>query len=76
MENPGSETRRMFGRRVIRVSAGEITEGNVVEILQKVLPIHERNPGARSNTSGATTRATSLCCAGSRGSVRRSATGS
>lgn len=41
--NPGNETRRMFGRRVIRVSADGITEGNVVEILQKVLPIHERN---------------------------------
>lgn len=38
-----NETRFMSGRRVIKTSAVSITEGNVCEVLQKALPIHELN---------------------------------
>ncbi len=40
---PVSLTRRMFGRRVIKTSATEITESNVLEVLQKALSVHELN---------------------------------
>ena len=40
---PLSETRLMSGRRVIKMSVKEITEANVVEVLNKALAIHELN---------------------------------
>ncbi len=40
---PVSETRRMFGRRVIKTSVTEITKENVLEVLQKALSVHELN---------------------------------
>lgn len=40
---PLSQTRFMSGRRVIKTSVGEITETNVVEVLNKALAIHESN---------------------------------
>lgn len=40
---PLSETRPMFGRRVIKSSVAEITEENVVEVLQKALATHALN---------------------------------
>lgn len=43
-ENKGlSETRQMFGRRVIKTSVREITDENVVEVLLKALSIHALN---------------------------------
>lgn len=38
-----SETRQMFGRRVIKTSVREITDENVVEVLLKALSIHALN---------------------------------
>lgn len=40
---PVSETRQMFGRRVIKTSVGEITENNVVDVLLKALSVHALN---------------------------------
>ena len=40
---PLSETRLMNGRRVIKTSETEITEANVVEVLNKALEIHSLN---------------------------------
>lgn len=40
---PLSETRLMSGRRVIKTSETEITEANVVEVLNKALTIHSYN---------------------------------
>lgn len=40
---PMSETRQMSGRRVIKSSVKEITDGNVVEVLQKALSDHAFN---------------------------------
>lgn len=40
---PISETRPMFGRRVIKSSVTEITDSNVVEVLLKALSIHAQN---------------------------------
>ena len=40
---PKNETRQMFGRRVIKTSVTEITESNVLEVLQKALSVHELN---------------------------------
>lgn len=40
---PVTETRQMFGRRVIKTSVGEITETNVVDVLLKALSVHELN---------------------------------
>ena len=40
---PLSETRLMSGRRVIKMSVKEVTEENVVEVLNKALAIHELN---------------------------------
>lgn len=40
---PMSETRQMSGRRVIKSSVKKITDGNVVEVLQKVLSDHAFN---------------------------------
>lgn len=40
---PLSETRFMSGRRVIKTSETEITEANVVEVLDKALAIHSYN---------------------------------
>ena len=42
---PMSETRRMYGRRVIKTSVPEITDNNVVEVLQRALAVHELNRG-------------------------------
>lgn len=38
-----SETRQMFGRRVIKTSVKEITDENVVEVLLKALSVHALN---------------------------------
>ncbi len=38
-----SETRQMFGRRVIKTSVKEITDENVVEVLLKALAVHALN---------------------------------
>ena len=38
-----SETRQMFGRRVIKSSVSEITRDNVSEVLLKAMPIHAVN---------------------------------
>lgn len=40
---PVSETRQMFGRRVIKTSVTNITEENVVDVLLKALSIHALN---------------------------------
>ena len=40
---PVSETRLMSGRRIIKTSVTEITEDNVIEVLNKALAIHELN---------------------------------
>lgn len=40
---PVSETRQMFGRRVIKTSATNITSENVVDVLLKALSIHALN---------------------------------
>lgn len=40
---PLSETRLMSGRRVIKTSETEITENNVVEVLNKALAVHSLN---------------------------------
>lgn len=40
---PLSETRLMSGRRVIKTSETEITEANVIEVLNKALAIHSIN---------------------------------
>ena len=38
-----SETRLMSGRRIIKTSVTEITAGNVIEVLNKAIAIHELN---------------------------------
>ena len=38
-----SETRLMSGRRIIKTSVTEITEDNVIEVLNKALAVHELN---------------------------------
>ena len=38
-----SETRQMFGRRVIKTSVSEITDENVVDVLLKALSVHALN---------------------------------
>lgn len=40
---PVSETRQMFGRRVIKTSATNITSENVVDVLLKALSVHALN---------------------------------
>jgi len=40
---PVSETRQMHGRRIIKTSVSKITDGNVLEVLQKALAIHAQN---------------------------------
>ena len=40
---PVSQTRQMFGRRVIKSSVGEITQDNVVDVLLKALEKHNKN---------------------------------
>lgn len=40
---PKSETRQMFGRRVIKTSVSEITDENVLFVLQKAMGVHEMN---------------------------------
>lgn len=40
---PVSETRLMSGRRIIKTSVTEITEDNVIEVLNKALATHELN---------------------------------
>lgn len=40
---PVSQTRQMSGRRVIKSSVKEITDSNVVEVLQKALTVHALN---------------------------------
>ena len=37
------DTRTMYGRRVITTDATEITTGNVVEVLEEAMKIHEKN---------------------------------
>ena len=39
------DTRTMYGRRVITTDVGEITAGNVVEVLEEAMKIHEKNRG-------------------------------
>ena len=38
-----SETRLMNGRRIIKTSVTEITENNVIEVLNKALAVHDLN---------------------------------
>ena len=37
------DTRTMHGRRVITTDATEITSGNVVEVLEEAMKLHEKN---------------------------------
>lgn len=40
---PLNETRVMFGRRIIKTSVTEITEDNVVDVLNKAMATHSIN---------------------------------
>ena len=40
---PGSQTRYMSGRRVIKTDVTEINENNVADVLRKALSVHELN---------------------------------
>jgi SPP1 family phage portal protein len=39
------ETRHLFGRKKITIDEVEITDDNVLDILDKVIPVHEKNRG-------------------------------
>lgn len=37
------KTQRMYGRRIIFTDVDEITEQNVISVLEDTLPVHEKN---------------------------------
>ncbi len=42
-DKPVSETRQMFGRRVIKTSVSEVNEANVLDVLHKAFSVHAQN---------------------------------